>query len=382
MRYYHLKKDIRSDQRKQVAGSILNLKKALRQSIPQKELDKNLLIATWNIRDFDSNKFGYGPRLKESFYYLGQILSAFDLIAVQEVNKNLTALEHLMFILGPDWDYITTDPTEGSGGNHERMTFIYDTRRVSFENIAGEIVLPKNKLIRGDVQFARTPFLVTFRAGWSEFSLCTVHIYFGSDTGPQLERRKSEISGIARFLKTRADKDKQTLIVLGDFNIVDQSHETMKAMLDNGFQVPEKIRNNPLGSNTFQTKHYDQIAVRSKSPLFKLGEKAGVFNYYHHIFTEEEFELFKPHVVAVLQRQQKNKEKDKARLLKSASPDQEKLDELQEAIEDLERTLANDEDLKQIYLNKWRTFQLSDHLPMWTEIMTDFSEPYLENLST
>jgi len=32
--------------------------------------------------------------------------------------------------------------------------------------------------------------------------------------------------------------------------------------------------------------------------------------------------------------------------------------------------------------NNWRTFQMSDHLPMWIELRVDFSREYLESLST
>ena len=38
-------------------------------------------------------------------------------------------------------------------------------------------------------QFARTPFVVSFQAGWFRFNLCTVHIYYGSETGQKLQRR-------------------------------------------------------------------------------------------------------------------------------------------------------------------------------------------------
>ncbi len=229
MRYYQLKKDIKSNKREFVVANILELKNAVKEIVPKKSLDKNLLIATWNIRDFDSNKFGHGPRLNESYFYIAQIISEFDLIAVQEVNKNLKALYKLMYILGDKWDYITTDATSGASGNQERMTFIYDTRRVSFKNVAGEVVLPKTSLIQGDIQFARTPFVVSFQSGWTKFSLCTVHIYFGADSGAKLIRRQEEIAGIAQFLKKKADGDKETLMVLGDFNIVDHKHKTMEA---------------------------------------------------------------------------------------------------------------------------------------------------------
>ena len=32
------------------------------------------------------------------------------------------------------------------------------------------------------------------------------------------------------------------------------------------------------------------------------------------------------------------------------------------------------------YKNTWRTFQMSDHLPMWVELEIDFSEEYLKKL--
>lgn len=137
MRYYKLKSDFtKKEKRDFVINNILELRKGMRAKILEKNLDKNLLIATWNIRDFDSNKFGHGPRLKESFYYIAEIISAFDLVAVQEVNKDLRAFNRLMYLLGPDWDFITTDVTEGKSGNSERMTFIYDVRRVSLISLA------------------------------------------------------------------------------------------------------------------------------------------------------------------------------------------------------------------------------------------------------
>ena len=40
--------------------------------VRQRKRDSNLMLATWNIRDFDSNKFGFGPRLRETFYYIAE----------------------------------------------------------------------------------------------------------------------------------------------------------------------------------------------------------------------------------------------------------------------------------------------------------------------
>ncbi len=384
MRYYRLKKSFRkTDERQFVAANLLEIKNALQNHVPEKKLNKNMLLATWNIRDFDSNKFKHGPRLKESYFYLAEILSGFDLIAVQEVNKDLKAFRKLMYVMGDDWDFITTDTTAGPGGNGERMTFIYDKRRVSFENVAGEIVLPTRGRIKGDIQFARTPFLVSFQSGWSKFSLCTVHIYYGANTGVKLERRVNEIEAIAKFLKKKADGDKETLILLGDFNIVDQEHQTMKALLDNGFEIPEQIRENPAASNMLQTKFYDQIGVRSKSNVFKLGtgkDSAGVFNFFDSVMREDQFEDYKPKVVASALNQLKRRELDLAKELRKSKPDQEKIIKLKASVTKAKAFSENDIELEEYYFNIWKTFQLSDHLPMWTEIITDHSEEYLNSI--
>ena len=157
--------------------------------IRARKSDTSLLLATWNIRDFDSNKFGWGPRLPETFYYIAEMMACFDLIAVQEMNEDLAPFRKLMRILGREWDYIVTDVTEGQGGNGERMAFVYNTEKVWFRKVAGEIVLPEGQLVvaqkkvrakdQPDIpstsvetkqQFSRSPFLDAFQSGWFRFS--------------------------------------------------------------------------------------------------------------------------------------------------------------------------------------------------------------------
>ena len=50
-------------------------------------------------------------------------------------------------------------------------------------------------------------------------------------------------------------------------------------------------------------------------------------------------------------------------------------------IDGLRAAGASDASLKKYY-HKWRTFQMSDHLPLWVELEIDFSNEYLEYLST
>ena len=73
------------------------LRGALDQQVPRKNASSTLLLASWNIREFDSGKYGW--RSKESYYYIAEILSRFDLVAVQEVRD---ALADLTAGRGPD----------------------------------------------------------------------------------------------------------------------------------------------------------------------------------------------------------------------------------------------------------------------------------------
>lgn len=206
MFYYPLKK---LPENVRVADRLLRLKEKLAREVPAKSSTETL-IATWNIREFDSA--AYGERSDECLYYIAEIMSHFDLIAVQEVRENLDALKKVIRIMGDgNWDYVVSDVSEGNAGNRERMAFVFDRRSVSFSSIAGEVVLPPteikqgNKLLRYDPsqQLYRTPYLCGFRAGWTHLMLCTVHILYGEDTANNAKRAR-EIELIAQLLAKRA----------------------------------------------------------------------------------------------------------------------------------------------------------------------------------
>lgn len=78
--------------------------------VPSKDSDTTLLLATWNLRDFGrKGARGYGERKLEALHYIAAFISAFDLVAVQEVNDDLDLFNTLRDILGRDWDFIATD---------------------------------------------------------------------------------------------------------------------------------------------------------------------------------------------------------------------------------------------------------------------------------
>jgi hypothetical protein len=133
-----------------VAADLAALRVALDQSgIPPKSLDRNVLIATWNIRGFGKvlDKWESAPgdsprRNLRDVLCLASIISRFDVVALQEVKRDLGGLRRLMEALGPNWAWILTDFTRGSAGNQERMAFVFDLRRVRPSGACGRAGRP------------------------------------------------------------------------------------------------------------------------------------------------------------------------------------------------------------------------------------------------
>jgi exonuclease III len=267
MPYYKSIKSIRDEEeRLRITDKLLILRSQLDKQIPQKTATDTLLLATWNIREFGAN------RRTESYHYIAEIINRFDLIAIQEVAKNLKGLEKVVSLLNLNWDYIVTDSTAGTAGGSERMAFIFDKNKVSFKKMAGKI---------------------------------------------------------------------------GDFNIPNCQTDYMKALEKKGFTVPAAIKEHPtdLGG----TYHYDQIAFNLKldptmTVFSEKEQKAGAFNFTESIYTLKDIAVYRKYFDA------KSTER------------------------------KTDKEVESYYLSKYRTFQMSDHLPLWVELKIDFSNQYLAKI--
>ena len=89
------------------------------------------------------------------------------------------------------------EPTFGKGlvqrvhdfedGSSARISFARwltpDQSPIPDEGLAPDIVVARSPDPEVDLQFARTPFMVAFQAGWFQFNLCAVHIYYGAASG-------------------------------------------------------------------------------------------------------------------------------------------------------------------------------------------------------
>jgi len=154
---------------------------------------------------------------------IAEVVSRFDVVAIEEAREDLSALSLVLEALGETWGLIATDVTRGRAGNSERLVFVFDTRRLKPSGLAGELVVAieeETDLTATvlDRQFARTPYAVSFEAGAEELTLVILHVIWGDDE----QKRADELREIATWLADWPNREStwsKNLITLGDFNV-------------------------------------------------------------------------------------------------------------------------------------------------------------------
>ncbi len=310
--------------------------------VPPRSTYERLLIATWNIQSF-----GASQRTDESFWYIAEILSRFDIIAVQEVKRSLADLDQVCALLGPWWKYLVSDVTEGDPGNDERLAFLFDTRKLRFGGLAGEMVLEPVTDEQGEEiparQIVRTPYITGFRSGWFDFMLATVQIIWDEDEADH-PSRVEEIRQIAEFLAKRLTQSgvwARNLILLGDFNIFDEAGLAVTALTDAGFRIPHGRPDLPATNVGQDARYYDQIAYLFADRPNLAPNRIGVVDFFEAVYSDVKFDAYKEEV----------------RTAEGAVP-------------------ANP---RSYYRNPWRRRQMSDHLVLWAELPIDFGGAYLRS---
>jgi endonuclease/exonuclease/phosphatase family metal-dependent hydrolase len=329
-----------------VAQNLLDLRATLEDPqslnyVPPKS-DNQLLLATWNIQHFGSTK-----RYDESLWYIAEILSRFDLIAVQEVKQSLRDLELVAQLLGPWWKYIVSDVTAGDPGNEERLAYLFDNRRVRFSGLAGEIVLPPIEDAEGNLyparQLVRTPYMAGFMAGWFAFILSTVHVIWGEeerDYAPRVE----EVEQLTHFLVNRQSEHgawSRNMILLGDFNMFDPDGIAARALTNSGFSIPhgrEDLRATNVGE---EARFYDQVAFLLEDATRLNPTALGVVDFFDAVYSDDKFGDYR----------------DELRTASGTVP-------------------ANP---WRYYRNYWRRREMSDHLLLWVQLPIDFSSIHLSS---
>jgi endonuclease/exonuclease/phosphatase family metal-dependent hydrolase len=290
----------------EVKTEVAQLEAGLDSDVRPRLLDRNLLVATWNVRAFGgmsdtwarSDKDDPKRNLADALA-IAAVLSRFDVIAVQEARSNLRALRHVLKALGPEWGLIVTDVNPPPDGNNERLAFVFDTRRVRPSGLAAELVIPEDERKGGkralQEQFVRTPYAVSFVSGGQTFILVTLHIDWGDSGADRTNELKEIADWLAGWAKRTAEDYNQNLICLGDLNIAGKDDANFKALTSTGLEPPAELQG--LSRTVFdkadKPHYYDQIAWFNEGKHAKLtlnfekdAKHAGRFEWTKYLLTD------------------------------------------------------------------------------------------------
>jgi len=330
---------------------LLDLRKGLSKEIPFKRSDNNLLISSWNIKEFGHTT----QRNPEAYFYIAEILNRFDLIAIQEVKSSLKDLNIILRLLGKDWAYQVNDITEGSSGNSERSAYLFNKKRVELSGISGEITLWDDITKDSDLkQLKRTPYITGFKAGWKKLSLINLHLHPG-DGNDDLALRRKEVELLLKAISHKQKGNRfwtKNMIVLGDFNFYDDTSKVkdspaIRLFENHGFRQIDSLVG--IDTNASNTEAFDRLFLHVND-FFKIKkddegkEIGGVFNPYKYVFRDKDIMEYK-----------------------------------EEMLEDYggEKDMSDPNNLEKYYKHPWRKNQISDHYPIWVEVVIDSSEDFL-----
>jgi hypothetical protein len=110
---------------------------------------------------------------------------------------------------------------------------------------------------------------------------------------------------------------------------------------------PRARGRDPRFTNVLGDKHFDQIAFHDPKRRLK-ASKGGVFDFQQVIYGPNDAEKYRS-------------------AMERSAPDK------------FATASASAKALEKFY-RQWRTFQVSDHLPLWVELKTDFADNYLASV--
>lgn len=255
--------------------------------IPNKAPNK-LLVATWNIANF-----GQQIRNNDHLALIAEILSWYDLIAVQETKDNFADMLDVVTRIGGGYRYVMSDVA----GNNERLVFVYDSAKLTRLEMTGEIAIPPSQQryirlpfteqkFRG---FDRNPFIATFGVGQTSFAFVNVHLYWGSESTLDKNRRALETYAVGRWADLRGESEyayTRDIVALGDFNMPQREPGDViyDALTKRGLKLP--AHSTTVGSSIASDARYDQIAFSPGATENRFTGKQGVFDFDQVIFAD------------------------------------------------------------------------------------------------
>ena len=257
--------------------NLMQLMDSGKYAIPKRKVDENIIIATWNIQKFGKTKD------KRTIQYIADIIERFDIIAIQELQSDLVGLKELINILPGNYSFLVSEPI----GNHERFAFIYDKRTVINSGLVSNIVFNNPGNNHDRYFLSRLPYCASFKAGRFDFTIITVHIFYGDSKNQNLreEEIKFLVEHIDKLSKDETKTFDRDIFVIGDFNINKYGDKFFNALVSKNFQMPGKMKN--IKTNYNQNKTFDKISWVDRNS-FCFNNKCNVLPYGNVLYQELE----------------------------------------------------------------------------------------------
>ncbi len=259
----------------------------LKRCIPDRTAGQ-MLVATWNLANL-----GAQERRDQDKALIAEVLSWFDIIAVQECRENFADLDDICRKLGPSYRMLMSD----AAGNDERLSFLYDSSKFQLLEEVGEIAFPPSQYKRINLPgvkdefngFDRTPYLAAFRAAGSSITFVNVHLFYGQEKTAEIGRRALETYAVARWADDRRRSQfsfTRELVALGDFNMpkCEPGDPIYNALTKFGLELPE--HSTQIASSIVNDANYDQIAFMPGMTSHCFTGQKGVFDFDSCLFPD------------------------------------------------------------------------------------------------
>lgn len=259
----------------------------VKRAIPERT-KKKMLVGTWNLANL-----GAQERRDQDKTLIAEVLSWFDIVAVQECRENFADLEDIQRKLPPSTRLLMSD----AGGNNERLSYLYDSDKFKLLEEIGEIAFPPSQYGRIKLPgvsdafngFDRTPYLAGFKIGSSSITFVNVHLFYGKEQSAKIGRRALETFAVAKWADSRRRSIfsfTRELVALGDFNMPKcaPGDPIFNALTKYGLELPE--HSTQIASSIVNDANYDQIAFMPGMTAQCFTGQKGVFDFDNCLFPD------------------------------------------------------------------------------------------------
>ncbi len=287
-------------------------------------VEDSAVVASFNIRKLGKlrQEGDDSGRDEATMGFLRDVCKHFDLLAIQEVLEDMSAVRELKRLMGKKYGLVVSDTTgnfPGDPGNTERMAYIYNTDVVQRAELVTDLTYDRTEVLRRlyksrtkifkalddydarlkagkkakikmpeFLAFIRTPFAAEFKIGSHDFVAINAHLHFGD----YVTDRRLEGRALMEWIvgKVRATESLNA-VLFGDLNLdFDNPKGDLKRIIgvakelrDKGapgekpvrvsfpflFPHPKPGQPVPEDSKVFRTnvlltETYDQIAIFSQ----------------------------------------------------------------------------------------------------------------------